>query len=129
MQNLPTLLLIAWLLPLASFAVICVGYSIPQMLGIRVRYSTQKYAGYIAIAAIVTGCVLSMVAMFGIWLPNHPLPTPSHHVEEQPDAVTAQTSPFHLALLQTEQAESGQKHGSNGPPKYVAGDWYSLGGF
>src|SRR5438270_10736289 len=110
MQNLPILLLIAWLLPLLSFAVICIGYSIPQMLGIRVRYSTQKYAGYIAIAAIVTGCVLSMVAMFGIWLPNHSLPGPTPHAQEPPDMVAARTSPFHLALLQTEHAESGETH-------------------
>ena len=45
MDKLPNLLLIAWLLPLASFTVICIGYSIPQMLGMRVRYSTQKYGG------------------------------------------------------------------------------------
>ena len=36
MEKLPTLLLIAWLLPLASFTIICIGYSIPQMLGVRV---------------------------------------------------------------------------------------------
>ena len=55
MQTLPTLLLVAWLLPLASFAVICIGYSVPQFFGIRVRYGTQKYAAYISIGAIVTG--------------------------------------------------------------------------
>src|SRR6266542_4074888 len=87
MQNLPTLLLIAWLLPLASFAIICIGYSIPQMLGIRIRYSTQKYAGYIAIAAIVFACLLSMTAMFRIWLPTHPLPAAVEHLAE-PDALT-----------------------------------------
>ena len=59
-KRLPTLLLIAWLLPLASFTVICIGYSMPQMLGVRVRYSTQKYAGYIAIGAIVGGFLLSI---------------------------------------------------------------------
>src|SRR5215211_7306473 len=88
MQNLPTLLLIAWLLPLASFTIISIGYSIPQILGIRVRYSTQKFAGYIAIAAIVGACVLSMTAMFRIWLPTHPLPAAEEHLAE-PDALTA----------------------------------------
>ncbi len=127
MQNLPTLLLVAWLLPLASFAVICVGYSLPQMLGIQVRYSTQKYGGYIAVAAIVSACVLSMIAMFGVWLPNHPLPGPKHHVEQQPDSVTSQASQFHLALLQTEEPKGGGNDHSNAPPNYIAGDWYSLG--
>ena len=63
---LPTLLLIAWLLPLASFAVICVGYSVPQMLGIRVRYSTQKYARLHRHRRDCHGCLLSMIALFGI---------------------------------------------------------------
>ena len=56
---LPNLLMARWLLPLASFAVISIGYSMPQLLGIRVPYATQKYAAYIAIGAIVTGFVLS----------------------------------------------------------------------
>src|SRR3954453_20512393 len=90
MQNLPTLLLIAWLLPLASFTIICIGYSIPQMLRVRVRYSTQTFAGYIAIAAIVGACVLSMTAMFRIWLPTHPLPAAEEHLAE-PDALAGGT--------------------------------------
>ena len=67
----------AWLLPLASFAVISIGYSVPQLLGMRVPYSAMKNAAYIAVAAIVTGFVLSCVALFGVWLPAHPLPRPS----------------------------------------------------
>src|SRR6185295_5328067 len=86
MERIPTLLLIAWLLPLASFAVICIGYSIPQMLGMKVRYSTQKYAGYIACAAIFFACVLSMTAMFKYWLPAHPIPPAEEHLAE-PDAI------------------------------------------
>ena len=61
MDHLPTLLLIAWLLPLASFAVIAIGYSVPQLLGIRVSYATTKLGGYIAIAAIV---ILAVVKPF-----------------------------------------------------------------
>ena len=45
--------MIAWLLPLASFTVICIGYSVPQLLGLRVRYATQKIASYIAVAAVM----------------------------------------------------------------------------
>ena len=126
MDRLPTLLLIAWLLPLASFTVICVGYSLPQMLGMRVRYSTQRYAGYIAIAAIVGGFLVSIYSLFGVWLPEHPLAAPEHHEEEQPDPVAANTTLFRFAALQEAHTEEGEKHATNGPPEYIAGDWYSL---
>ncbi len=97
MDRLPTLLLIAWLLPLASFTVICIGYSVPQLLGVRVRYATQKFAGYIAIGAIVTGFLISIYSLFGVWLPAHPLKAPAHHGEEheeEPDAVAGTASPL-----------------------------------
>ena len=132
MQTLPTLLLIAWLLPLVSFAVICIGYTIPQMFGIRVRYSTQKYAGYIAIAAIVTGCVLSMTAMFGYWLPNNPI-TASEHGTEQPDALTedgktAHTEPAQEANI-AEHPAATEHAEHNVPPASISGNWYTLGQF
>ncbi len=98
---LPNLLLVAWLLPLASFAVIAIGYSMPQLLGLRVRYATQKIAGYIAVGAIVAGCLISLYSLFGVWLPAHPLAAEAHHAEEL----------------------------TNGPPPYIAGDWYALGVF
>ena len=59
--------MIAWLLPLASFAVICVGYSVPQLLGLRVRYATQKVASYIAVGAIV------ILFLFGLMLTKAPI--------------------------------------------------------
>src|SRR5688500_13842991 len=105
---LPTLLLIAWLLPLVSFTIICIAYSLPQMLGIRVRYATQKYAGYIAIGAIVTGFLLSIYSLFGIWLPEHPLKAATHHGEEheeEPDPVAGTASPFRFAAMQEELTE------------------------
>ena len=51
----------AWLLPLASFAVISIGYSVPQLLRVRVPYDTMKNAAYIAVAAIVMGFVQLVV--------------------------------------------------------------------
>src|SRR4051794_15771147 len=123
MQSLPTLLLIAWLLPLASFTIICIGYSIPQMLGVRVRYSTQKFAGYIAIAAIVGACVLSMTAMFRIWLPTHPLPAAEEHLAE-PDALAGGTH-----VTTAEAAQEAEHPDRNAPKVSVSGDWYSLGVF
>ncbi|MEX0611469.1 MAG: NADH-quinone oxidoreductase subunit L [Pirellulales bacterium] len=129
MEKLPTLLLVAWLLPLASFAVILVGYSVPQLLGLRVRYATQKYAGYLAVAAIVTGCLLSLYALFGVWLPNNPLAHSEHPAEEQPDTLGGQPSPFRFVAAQVEHTEEGERHATNGPPPYIAGDWYPLGIF
>src|SRR6186997_1128774 len=120
MEKLPTLLLIAWLLPLASFTIICIGYSIPQMLGMRVRYSTQKYAGYIAIAAIVGACALSMTAMFGYWLPNHPLPAPQEHFTE-PDPIAGNHE------TATEASHGASHTPDNGPKTALSGNWYSLG--
>jgi NADH-quinone oxidoreductase subunit L len=128
-SSLPTLLLVAWLLPLASFAVICIGYSLPQMLGMRVRYSTQRYAGYLAIAAIVGGFLISIYSLFGVWLPAHPLAAPENHAEEQPDAVAAHSSLFRFAALQETHREEGEEHATNGPPDYIAGNWYSLAEF
>ncbi len=79
MDRIPSLLLTAWLLPLVSFAIISIGYSVPQFFGIRVRYTTQKYASYVAVGAIVFGCVLSMYAMFACWLPANPLKSAEEH--------------------------------------------------
>src|SRR6476620_6850883 len=123
MEKLPTLLLIAWLLPLASFTIICIGYSIPQMLGVRVRYSTQKYAGYIATAAIVGACLLSMTAMFRIWLPTHPLPAAEEHLAE-PHGLTGGE---HVAA--SEAAHDAEHPDKNAPKISVSGDWYTLGTF
>jgi NADH:ubiquinone oxidoreductase subunit 5 (subunit L)/multisubunit Na+/H+ antiporter MnhA subunit len=138
MELLPKLLLIAWLLPLASFAIICVGYSIPQLLGLRVRYSTQKLASYIAIFAIVSGFVISTFALFRVWLPANKLPAPAAHGDHQPDEVARLVSPFRLVAQQTEPAEhseeaehtdEGEHHETNGAPPSMVGDWYTLAQF
>jgi NADH-quinone oxidoreductase subunit L len=130
-SKLPNLLLVAWLLPLVSFTVICIGFSLPQILGMSVRYTTQKIAGYIAITAIVGGFLISIHSLFNIWLPEHPLKaTESHHeAEEQPDEVAAKPSPFRLAAFQEPHTEEGEHHATNGPPPYIAGDWYTLAQF
>ncbi len=133
MQILPTLLLVAWLLPLASFAAICIGYSVPQFFGIRVRYSTQQYAAYISIGAIVTGFLLSAVALFGCWLPAHPLTGGNHaEAEHEKEATATPNSPFHYAVMQAESEAGKVAHAeehNNGPPPYITGDWYTLASF
>ena len=83
MEKLPNLLLIAWLLPLVSFTIICIGFSIPQMLGKKVPYDKQVFGGYISIGAIVLSCLISMIALFGHWLPAQPL-TSGHHAAACP---------------------------------------------
>jgi proton-translocating NADH-quinone oxidoreductase chain L len=60
----PTLLLIAWLLPLASFALIV-------LFGPRMG-KAGVFAAYLATGAIVAGAVLSLVAV-GLWLQANPL--------------------------------------------------------
>jgi NADH:ubiquinone oxidoreductase subunit 5 (subunit L)/multisubunit Na+/H+ antiporter MnhA subunit len=110
MDKIPQLLLVAWLLPLVSFAVICIGYSIPQMLGIRVRYSTQKLAGYIAVGAIVLACVLSMIAMFGYWLPERPIPPAAEHAAEHSEEhseANAESDKMYKVLLTDGKTLSG----------------------
>ncbi len=100
--SLPTLLGIAWLLPLASFVVIV-------FLGPRLG-KHGKGAAYVACGAIIAAFVLSAIAMVG-WLGQHPL-TPPHHgaVEGMPTA-TEGVAPV--------------EHGPAAPSAYF-GDWYSL---
>jgi NADH-quinone oxidoreductase subunit L len=115
---IPNLLLAAFLLPLLSFAVIWIGYSIPQYIGIRVPYASQKYAAYIAIGAIVGGFLLSSVAMFNYWLPAHPLVIAEHHEEHASDGE-------HAGEADAEHPEHAEHN--NGHPPYITGDWYTLG--
>src|SRR3990172_784747 len=98
---IPTLLLVAWLLPLASFAIISIGYSVPQLLRTQPSYASSKLAGWIAVAAIGIACVLSFVALFGYRLPDHPLGE-AHHGDH-----------------------------NNPPPPYLAGDYgnYTIASF
>src|SRR4051812_2554005 len=119
MESLPQLLLIAWLLPLAAFTVIAIGYSVPQLMGTRVPYEQQKIGAYISISAIVIGALLSLYAFFWIWLPHHPLTG----IGEHPAAAHADE----LAAGQSAAEHAPERN--NPPPDYVAGNWYDLGVF
>jgi NADH:ubiquinone oxidoreductase subunit 5 (subunit L)/multisubunit Na+/H+ antiporter MnhA subunit len=121
---IPNLLLAALLLPLVSFALISIGYSIPQYIGIRVPYANQKLGAYIAIAAIVGGFVLSSVAMFRHWLPAHPLTAGVHHEEGHGEEHGEESSAEH-ADEHAAHAEHAAEN--NGHPPYITGDWYTLG--
>ncbi len=69
-HTLPILLALAWLLPLASFALVV--FFGPRMG--RAGY----YAAYVATAAIMASFVLSVAAL-GLWLINHPLVAAAGH--------------------------------------------------
>ncbi len=110
---LPTLLGAAWLAPLVAFVVIVF---VGKRLGPH-----GKYAGYLSVAAIVASTVLSLTAMFGVWLPNHPLMASAHHEageeSEEPADVVA------------EQGAASEEHAAVAPAPPVAGDWYTLAKF
>ena len=112
--TLPTLLCIAWLLPLASFVMILF---FGKYMG-----SHGKGASYLACGAIITSFVLSVVALgpwplssMGIgWLSQHRLEAPHHEAEGAGAAATS---------------ESGDTHNiAKGPaePSEYHGQWYTL---
>ncbi|MGI9457467.1 MAG: NADH-quinone oxidoreductase subunit L, partial [Aeoliella sp.] len=70
--SLPLLLGLAWLLPLASFAFVWIGYTLPQLNGHRASYAAQRFGGTIASAACGASFVLSLIVLF-LWLGQHPL--------------------------------------------------------
>lgn len=69
---LPYILLLAVVLPLASFFTILLGAN-----------SLGKSAAWVATGAIASAAILSFVAMFGIWLPNHWPESSSHHAHAE----------------------------------------------
>jgi NADH-quinone oxidoreductase subunit L len=97
-------------LPLASFtAIVLVG----KFMGPH-----GKAAGYVAVGAIVTAAVLSITGAV-IWFSHYGVP----------DTHAAAEATEQASLSGTFQRVSTQAHENNGPPKYHAGNWYSLGEF
>ena len=133
----------AWLLPLASFVLIL-------FFG-KAMGPHGKYAGYVATGAIVSSAVLSFIALFGVWLPSHPLSSAAHHEAPHEEGIHdthAHYSVFpnhgsphrvtgRLIAMQAEgevsehgDHEAGaESHANNPPPTYYTGDWYALGVF
>jgi NADH-quinone oxidoreductase subunit L len=134
--QLPLLLGLAWLTPLASFVLIL-------FFGPRMGPHGRN-AAWVATAAIVTSLVLSLTAFF-VWIGAHPV-TASHHgghgehalfeAEPEPAAGTAYAaeSPGKPADADAghddhaggshgdDHADHGQAHG----PIAYSGDWYTL---
>lgn len=107
--TLPTILAIAWLLPLAAFALVWVGYSLPQMAGGRASYGAQRTAGWLATGAIGTSCVLAIVALI-IWL--------------------TYTAPHEVATVhETAAAHQAASEHMASPPTSYSGIYYTLAQF
>jgi NADH:ubiquinone oxidoreductase subunit 5 (subunit L)/multisubunit Na+/H+ antiporter MnhA subunit len=105
-STLPKLLGLAWLLPLVSFTLIV-------FFGPRMGKSGSK-AGYLATGAILASCVLSLFALFFVWLPGYGLPAPAHH---------------QAAAEGSHEAPAGTAHDAAPSIKAITGDWYTLGKF
>ncbi|MEX2174551.1 MAG: NADH-quinone oxidoreductase subunit L, partial [Pirellulaceae bacterium] len=103
---LPGLLGVAVLLPLCSFFVI---WLFAKWLG--------KSAALVAVGAIGGACLLSFVALFGIWLPHHWPPAAGHQA-----AHGEQHEEHHEASPSDQHAPAGQhsQFGTRLAPFYVS---------
>ncbi len=100
--TLPKLLGIAWLLPLASFVLIL-------FFGRRMGKAGSK-AGYLATAAILSSCAISLFALFFVWLPNYELPGPVEHDESGHH----ETAAAHTGDAAEHGDHEGEAHEENG---------------
>ncbi len=139
----PSLLGVAVLLPLLSFVIIC-------LLGPRMGRNGEG-AGYVALGAIVTSFVLSMVSLVA-WLSSYPLVSHGHHASaEHASAETEHASADGGASHQASEHDgsdhhatghesaSSDEHGSEqhadnhhsaqAIPTSLSGVWYVLGRF
>ena len=114
-SQLPFLLGLAWLAPLASFVAIL-------FFGPRMGHH-GKNAAWVATAAIVTSLVLSLAA-FGAWLGAHPVKAVGHGAH----ATDAAHGDVHGdAHAGDHGAGHGGDHGHAAHvPQAYSGDWYTL---
>ena len=117
---LPTLLATAWLTPLASFVLI---------LFFGKHMGTHgSGAGKVATGAIVIAAICSFTALFGVWLPAHPLKDASHHGEHSEEATgnhTAGTAPSPVRLVSDsinhDHTNTGETHATSGHGDHASG--------
>jgi NADH:ubiquinone oxidoreductase subunit 5 (subunit L)/multisubunit Na+/H+ antiporter MnhA subunit len=122
--QLPLLLGLAWLTPLASFVAIL-------FFGPRMGPHGRN-AAWVATAAIVTSLVLSLTA-FVVWLGGHPVRAVAHgsHAEARSHADAADEHAHADDAARTdEHATAGHGHGDAHAEPHLtvayAGDWYTL---
>ena len=119
---LSNLLLVAWLLPLASFCVIL-------FFGSRLG-AAGRGAAYVATGAIVGGFVLSLIALL-TWIGSHGV-SGGHHPDaaETQHATASQQGVYRFVAAAEEETHShGDAHGhghASGPKEAYFGEWYTL---
>jgi NADH:ubiquinone oxidoreductase subunit 5 (subunit L)/multisubunit Na+/H+ antiporter MnhA subunit len=124
--DIPTLLALAWLLPLLSFALIVF---FGKHMG-----PAGKNAGYLATAAIVGGFLLSLTSL-GMWVTEHGVFVESHHGEEhhaeEGSHEVAHSGGHEEGEHQDAAGHDVAGHDAEGDEKYapITGDWYTLGQF
>ncbi len=122
-STLPLLLGTAWLLPLASFALILI---FGPWMG-----KAGRGAGFVATAAILAAFVLSSAALT-VWLAANPLAASEKHdsIEQGKETAENHATDNHAA---EGNAKEGQEEGQEAPVKPpippISHDWYSLGVF
>ncbi len=118
-SQLPFLLGLAWLAPLASFVAIL-------FFGPRMGHH-GKNAAWVATAAIVTSFVLSLAA-FGAWLGAHPVKSVGHGAHAT-DAAHGEAHAGDHGADHSDGHEgdhgAGHGHAAHVPQAY-SGDWYTL---
>jgi NADH-quinone oxidoreductase subunit L len=126
--QLPQLLGLAWLLPLASFVLIL-------FFGPRMGRHGRN-AAWVATAAIVTSLVLSLVAFVG-WLGTHPVVAVHHGGDHGSASAEAHATDHatdhadaagHQAVVPGADgsAAAGHGQGASHAPVAYSGDWYTL---
>ena len=121
---LSNLLLVAWLLPLASFCVIL-------FFGSRLG-TAGRGAAYVATGAIVGGFVLSLIALV-VWVGSHGV-SGGHHpdaAETQHAGATQNAAHHFVAAGKDETHGHSDAHGHSdghrsGPKEAYFGEWYTL---
>jgi proton-translocating NADH-quinone oxidoreductase chain L len=129
-DSIPTLLGLAWLLPLASFVAIL-------FFGPKMGPHGRQAAG-VATAAIAGSLVLSVVSL-AIWLAAHPVGPRSDHAGGGHAAVADAADPTggadpagghedHAASAHAADSHGGHgsDHGAGAGPEPLSGDWYTL---
>jgi NADH-quinone oxidoreductase subunit L len=114
--QLPTLLGLAWLVPLASFVLIL--FFGPKM------GPHGRNAAWVATAAIVTSLVLSLVA-FVSWLSVHPVAA-AHHGGDHGEAHAADHADAQAGSGHGEHSDAGHDGHAAQVPVAYSGDWYTL---
>ena len=123
-SSIPTLLALAWLLPLLSFTLIVL---FGKHMG-----KAGKSAGYLATAAIASGFVLSATSLVmwigenGVFVESH---HDEHHAEAEHDAAEHDTAAHDSHEKANEHHEEDAHHAAAGKYAPLTGDWYILGEF